>query len=803
MAWPKGFAGAVNTDIDAAGIGASKITGASGAFRLTGHGRAYRAVASQTTFYHFSDSFTDTDYRVKFRFKVDSTTLTERIGITMRDTSTNATTGRNFVHLRLRTAGSVNAFIEVTKAVGGTFPGSALGTYNLTIAADTEYEFVGEMIDDQFRLYASDGVTLLLGPITIADAVLQNAGKVGLYSSGDSTAATPGATDGTGTGSHLVNVDFVSLNADVEATGSPATITVTAPTGSIVVEGADVEATGAPPAVTVTAPTGLASSGLSLQLLTDFDGSNADGAGSVITNGDTSTPTLDLAIRNPEGGTPLWQHFLYALHNPDAASKTVTVNTDLTNQEGGNTIRSTWSGPYRCNVMTDHNGWAAMSRSATGGVLTYTVVVGAGETVYIASMPPNTRSQVLDWLADLVAAHPTWIHDDTEARLAHDGDPYVADIAPTVLDDLGRTHSNEPMLSFRVGNDSVGTPKQKKRVVLFASLHPGEHHGFIQLRGCINQWLTDVGLTSARNDIELWVYPLGAPNGVKAGYRRYEPRVGWAEGDNLNREWRAGTPSGVANKWKAILDLDHGTGFDRVEGLIDFHDLSHSTQIVTVYHRAETPNLASYLAIISAEFTGEQIIESGNSDTTTDYFVNTKGVGPAFTAEVSDQAASLAGFEAVGASWANILGDFYAAGLLGAPDVFAGGAPASVTVTAPTGQIEVPADAGGTPAVISVSAPTGTITAGVVATGEPATITVTAPTGQIEVPANASGTPAVISVTAPTGVASVPDAANASGAPAIITVTAPTGVATNGLVQLLPNTERTFAPFPDYSTMVA
>lgn len=754
MAWPKAFAGAASADIDAAGIGASKVSGAGGAYRLSGYGRAFNAIANQTTFYHFSDTLTDKNYRLPWSFFVDSTTLEERNGVMVRSTSTNATTGRNGVLFRLRTQASTSAFLEIFRVVDGGF-GTALGSAALTIAANTLYSYVIEADDDQFTLYAADGVTPVIGPITISDAVLQNAGSIGLYASSQATAATGGASDQQGTGTHIVSLDFEYINNDVTATGAPPQVTITAPTGAASADGAPVEATGAPPQVTVTAPTGSASSGLPLALLWDFDGSNASSASTVITGAETSTPTVDLVMRNPEGGSPLWQHFLFGLQNPDATEKVVTVNVDLTNKDGGNGILSTWSGPYSAGTLSDHTAWAPLARSAAAGVLTFSVTVPAISSVYVSSMPPNTDAQIMSRIAALVAAFPDMIHDDVDSRIAENAGPYIAGIAPTVTDDLGRTFTGRPMRAFRVGNDAVGTPKQKRRVLFFANRHPGEHHGTFQLFGALWEWLTstDPLIVAARNEIEIWVYPAHAVNGIPAGYRRHEPRIGYAPGDDINREWRTNSPNHIALQWLTVLQTDHGAGYDRVEAVIDFHDLAYSTQLIVYYYRTETPNLAALRAVIDAEFVSELPLSTTNTDTATDYFVNTVGT-IAFTAEVSDEATSLAGFEAVGAGWANIIAGWNDAGLIGTDPANASGAPAQVTVTAPTGSASAdgaPVEATGAPGQITVTPPTGSATADSVASGSPAGVAITAPEGAITVSAEASGTPSVVQITAPVG----------------------------------------------------
>lgn len=781
MAWPKLFTGAAATDIDAAGIGASKVTGAGGAFRLSGYGRAFTAIASQTTFYQFSDTLTDKNYRLPWSFFVDSTTLEERFGVFVRDTSTNATTGRNGVLFRLRTQANTSAFLEIFRVIDGGF-GTAVASVGLTIAPNTPYSYVIEAENDQFTLYAADGVTPVVGPVTISDAVLQNAGKIGLYSSSQGVAATGGASDQAGTGTHIVSLDFEYINNDVVATGTPASVTVTAPTGAASADGAPVEATGSPPQASVTAPTGSASSGLPLALLWDFDGSNASSASTVISNAETTTPTVDLALRNPEGGTPLWQHFLFGLQNPDAVAKTATINVDLTNKDGGNGILSTWSGPYKASTLTDHTAWEAVARSAAAGVLTFTIVVPGNSSVYVASMPPNTQAQIESRIAAFAAAYPSLIHDDLPSRIAEGGAAYVVDIAPTVADDLGRTFTNRPMFGFRIGNDAVGTPKQKRRVLFFANRHPGEHHGNFQLWGALQEWAssTDPLIVAARDEIELWVYPQHAVNGIAAGYRRHEPRIGYAPGDDINREWKTNSGNHIAVQWINVLTTDHGAGYDRVEAVIDFHDLAYSTQLIVYYYRAETLNLAALRAVIDAEFTSELPLETTNTDTATDYFVNTVGT-IAFTAEVSDEAASLAGFEAVGAGWARIVSKWNDAELIGTDPVEASGTPAGVTVTVPTGAASAdgaPVEATGAPSGVGITAPSGSASASGEASGSPSGVNVTAPEGSASAgpaPTEASGEPAAVTVSAPTGAISA--GATATGTPADVSMSAPAGFA--------------------------
>lgn len=764
MALPIDFNGTPGDALPTYNAGWARLSGDTGTLVITDVGRVRRGTNASAQYTWSTDLPPSADYWVQADVKIISTTKTERIGIIGRASNS----ARTFYMLRISTNGSSTAAIQLWKAVGATF--TQLGSdYSVTLTGLPTYTLRLEMIGTAIKGYVN-GVER----ISVTDTAITTAGRIGLYQSTDEV-----VTDTSGV--HYDNLTASFAAVDVTASGNPSSVVITAPTGSASAAGGDVTASGDPSVVAVSAPAGSASSGLPLTLLWNFDGANASNSGTTISNAETTTPTVNLVMRNPEGGLPMWQFFSFGLQNPDAADKIVTINVDLTNQEGGNTILSTWSGPYKAPTLTDHTLWSPVARSASAGILTFTIVVPGSSSVYVASMPPNTQAQIESRIAAFSAAYPALIHDDLPSRIAEGGAPYVVDIAPTVTDDLGRTISGKPMLAARFGNDAVGTPMQKPRILLMANRHPGEHHGNFQLWGFLNYWAssTDPLIVKLRNECELWVLFNQATNGIAAGYRRHEPRVGYAPGDDINREWKAGgSLNDIAEQWISVLITDHGAGYDRVKAVIDFHDLSYSTQLIVYYYRTEMANLAAFRAIIDAEFTSELALETTNTDTATDYFVNTVGTA-AFTAEVSDQATSLAGFEAVGAGWADIVAAWYDTGLLGA---FADGSAAAVTVSAPSG----------------AASATG---ADVMASGNPASITISVPTGGATIDVQASGASTAVVVSAPSGAISA--SANASGSVSAVSVSAPTGAASGNDVTVVPNPAFTVAPFPNYSMMVA
>ena len=102
------------------------------------------------------------------------------------------------------------------------------------------------------------------------------------------------------------------------------------------------------------------------------------------------------------------------------------------------------------------------------------------------------------------------------------------------------------------------------------------------------------------------------------------------------------------------------------------------------------------------------------------------------------------------------------------------GTPATVTVTAGNGQIQLPAAITGTPATVTVTAGSGQIQLPAAITGTPATVTVTAGSTTVTGHAAIIGTSAAVTVTA--GSAAITATTTVTGTSATVTVTAGSGV---------------------------
>ncbi len=399
-----------------------------------------------------------------------------------------------------------------------------------------------------------------------------------------------------------------------------------------------------------------------LTLLHEFPGANCHPTGTLILDADTPTPLVKLAIRNPEGGLAQWQSFRFGLAG--CAGKVIQVEVPLAGKEGGPTYRPIWSGPFVANRFDDFRAWQPASRSISAGLLRFTVAGKLDNTLYVASMPPNSLPQCMSWIRSLVASHPDWIHDDLPSRVAAGGGPYTCATAPTVKDETGRTISGQPMLGFRIGNDRVGKALAKRRFVVMAGVHPSEDHGPIQLRGFAAEWLTNPALQVLRDTTDLIVYPIVAANGMHAGYRRYEPSADIPTGTDLNRSFDGPTTNLTAKGWRQIFAQDLHA--DLTRGGLDFHDVSPGQELVWAYHPKETP--AGTLAAIRAEHRRVTFFPTTNVGTTMQWVRSNTAAGlhgTAITAEVSDEAGTLADYVDVGARWAWVAKHWMEGGLMG------------------------------------------------------------------------------------------------------------------------------------------
>lgn len=567
--------------------------------------------------------------------------------------------------------------------------------------------------------------------------------------------------------------------SNVVASGAPATITLTAPTGEASAPGADVTASGAPPTVTLTAPTGEATAGAPTVLLADFAGANANTTLSSITNPTSSTPTIAIRVRSPDDSE--WQQWLFGLSG--VAGKTLTVQILLTEKEDDpDAYLGSWEGPWwSTDKANGYTGWTNVAWSqVSGDRVTFTVSPGANDTIYLASMPPQTTDTTAAWIAELEAAHPTLIHDDLPSRVALGGAAYTCALSGTGTDENGRTISNLPLYGFRVGNDSTGT-QPKRRLVVFSGAHSGEWYGGAQLRGFIDEWLTGTYAATLLADFDLYVYPLHSIKGNYLGFRRNEAAASLVNSADANREWADGdTTLATVVQWQAILDADHGVAHSAVRGFFDFHDGKNVSDTAWFYYFTGQTGFTEFGALVAAE--NAEIVPAFSaiaSGTTSQYWMG-KGVNFAWTCELADEKSTYAEVMDYGAAYARAVKTAEDAGMLGAA---ASGAPATVTVTAPTG---------------TASAPGSDVTA----SGAPAQVTLTAPTGTADAPVTASGAPATVTITAPAG--SIAAGATAGGPPAQITVTAPTGTASNGLAgSIEPAAVRTMLGTPNRRRMVA
>lgn len=398
-------------------------------------------------------------------------------------------------------------------------------------------------------------------------------------------------------------------------------------------------------------------------ILTDYAGATANASLSTVTNGSTNNPNIFIVPRSPEDTT--FQHYAFGL--ADVANKTLAIEIDYTEDDAAG-ILGTYDGPWWTSNLNDWQSWQKVPSYSYNGTTkrkTYTISGhGAANTIYIATTPQANQPQIKNWIDYLSANYPTLIHDDLPST-ANDAEAFVLGRAYKAIDENARQITNQPYYGFRIGNDALGVqaPLAKKRVILNAGTHAGEPHGLYQLQGFVTELLTGVNSTALLTDFEFYVYPFINPNGNYLGFRRYSPDYLGTQLD-MNRKF---ADSNIENQdcvaWRGIWDADHGVNYDHVVFGLDFHD-AFSTDPTTHYFIDDTtPNIAAIETIINATHAGRTSLRGNTIGTTYYYWQRTKNVLNV-TPEAADERTNMAGFKAIGASYATAIKNLNDAGHL-------------------------------------------------------------------------------------------------------------------------------------------
>jgi len=404
--------------------------------------------------------------------------------------------------------------------------------------------------------------------------------------------------------------------------------------------------------------------------VTDFPGSNLNTSTSTITNPDTSTPTINVKVYNADPSESTWQQWIVGLS--DVNGKTLSFSVDLTGKETDSVYETTYDGPWRCDTVDGVDTWVKISSyDDSGGFMTFTDTPDVA-TRYYASVPPHHRLRCLAWMQQLETNYSSLIHDDLIPRVRLAIGAYVCGNGGTYRDDLSRTVSNLPSYGFRVGDDSVVPSgiNAKREFVIQCGTHVGEWHGFHMLQGFMDEWLTTSTTKgiAARENINIYCYPLLAKGGSELGFRRNEALNSTTTSADMNREWADADGSILTVKeWQEILDEQHGVFLHNVVGHIDFHDATklNDTDGNAYWNYYSTQsNLTAISDILIAADSELNAVAVGVTGTTIEYF-NVKRNGIAcMTIEVRDERNTIARCKEIGANVAKAVAEMYDQSLL-------------------------------------------------------------------------------------------------------------------------------------------
>lgn len=408
-------------------------------------------------------------------------------------------------------------------------------------------------------------------------------------------------------------------------------------------------------------------------VVTGFSGCNVSPASSNVTNGDTSTPTVNLVPFNADPLESIWQQWFAGVS--DVAGKVPNFSVSLTNKETDSALAATYDGPWWA-TTPDALTWTKVSSySVAGGFLTFSINAGANSTIYVASVPPHTLPRTLAWLNYLASTYPTLVHDDLRPRVRKALGAFICGQSGTHKDDQSRTVSALPMYGVRYGNDSAGAqlPNGKRELIVMCGTHAGEWHGFMMLQGFDEEWLSSTTAKgiAARNNINVYVYPAQAVGGMELGFRRAEALNSTSSSQDMNRKWGDGdgtVPTIAA--WQDILDEQHGVALHNVVGQVDFHDATKdNTSDGNAYYNymSGMANLSAIDAILTAQNAELAGVVSAVSVTTNEYFF-VKGVNFAITVECRDERNTIEQSREYGRAVARAVAELYDQGYLNAFD---------------------------------------------------------------------------------------------------------------------------------------
>lgn len=452
-------------------------------------------------------------------------------------------------------------------------------------------------------------------------------------------------------------------------------------------------------------------------VVTDIDAGDCSPAKTVITNGESTTPTVYCDVRDHEQ-LITWRVFLFAVEN--AEGKTPIFQFNRATRREKLVPPTNWTPLWTQDFKT----WTkAPARTLTGtvdsGVIQwqFTDPLPAGR-VYIASHPMGRQADSVALAAELLALYPSVASPTASADASG-----VYATSPPETDDIGREVGGHPMHAIKLawgGATTDGGPKRK--LVMFANIHSqGETPSWVSFLGAIDWMLLDASAEAQafRSNWDVYLYFSLTPNGLYSGtYRRNITRT--AENQDPNRCWKLDASTIIIDEIKYTANAVVADTGGAADALLSWHGWNGSGKAFNCFTDIEDSDAgtrtAAAQAMLDAGTTifGESPSIGVAAVNTTDVWWGKAKLGAkvSFDSEVphNPNVNSVSFYRTIGENWAKSLRVVDAQGVFYTPTSIALAA-ASLVATTATGSLTTGIALQGSASSVSLAA--GVLTIGI------------------------------------------------------------------------------------------
>lgn len=392
-----------------------------------------------------------------------------------------------------------------------------------------------------------------------------------------------------------------------------------------------------------------------LALVTSGDSFNAHPVSSGILNPETTTPTVNIAVRVVYSN---WRQFLFKV-------TTALGKRPLFKITNPSNYVSTFNSSWRPWYSYDGINWLRFDTAPVNNTTTWDFQHSAefvGDNVWVSYQLAWPVSRAPWLIQQLQTLNSSIIHEIPSAPGFEYPTPLTAQ-----TDELGTTVPSQKMYGFGIWDNSVAPldGSAKRIVVITGGVHAGEHYGTWAMEGFLRYLAggTAQAITCLRN-YKFYVYPLLNPMGRYMGHYRgqRDPRSLTLD---PNRDYPVDNSASVLQSstfFRNMLNTDLGSL--KVAFSLDFHGTWGSSTSFYYYSDVSVdPNsiyVSQWHSRIQAYSTGYTNMYSILETTVDQYIARKHGPKHSYTPEMYESSAFAAGMNSlftIGRDYAKALAD--------------------------------------------------------------------------------------------------------------------------------------------------